>query len=197
MQRAVLVLALAALCSPALAQRSRAQPPAAAPSPPRAPGAPAPAAPPAANEPQRTTATFGDWTLRCTRVQEQPQTCQVDQVLSDKGQTVAQTVFTRPHPGDPLRLNFAVQVNVTLTPPVVVGVEGETGVAPIELTWRRCVPTACIADAILTDEQVKQLRARTENARIQLQDSNGRQVALPLAPRGLAQALDALAKEAS
>jgi invasion protein IalB len=163
------------------------------------PAARPPAAPPpAASDPQRTTATFGDWTLRCTRQQNGPQTCQVDQVLSDKGQSVAQTVFTRPRPGDPLRLNFAVQVNVTLTsPPLLVGAEGETGATPIELTWRRCVPTACIADAIISEEQLKQLRARAENGRIQLQDSAGRAVTLPFGPRGLGQALDALAKEAS
>jgi len=207
MQRAILILALAALCGPALAQRSRAQTapapaPAAAPAPATAPaqqppqiGAPAPA--PGANEPQRTTATFGDWTLRCVRPERGPQLCEVDQVLSDKGQAVAQTAIGRPaRAGEPLRVTVLVPVNVSFAiQPRLVGSDSESTFAPIFLTWRRCVPNGCIADASLTDDQVRRLRARTENARVLFQDATGREAALPFGPRGLEQALDALAKE--
>jgi invasion protein IalB len=196
MQRAVLILALAALCSPALAQRSRAQ----TPPPPTAPATPAapatPPATPAAPEPQRTTATFADWTLRCVRPEKAPPTCEVGQTLYDKGQPVAQTAIGRTRPGEPMHLTILVPVNVSLTAqPRLVGAENEAGVSPIELGWRRCVPNGCLADTLIGEDQLKRLRGRTENARILFQDSAGREATLPFSPRGLGQALDALAKE--
>src|SRR3954453_17021029 len=127
MQRAVLILALAALCSPALAQRSRAQtpPPAAAPAAPAAGATPAgatpavPAAPgtpaPTPPEPQRTTATFADWVLRCVRPEKAPATCEVGQTLYDKGQPVPKTAIGRPRPAEPMHLAVMVPVNVSLT----------------------------------------------------------------------------------
>ncbi|MBV8914923.1 MAG: invasion associated locus B family protein [Acetobacteraceae bacterium] len=202
MQRAVLILALAAVCGPALAQRSRAQtPPSTAPAPAQT-TAPAPsgnATPPApaANEPQRTTATFGDWILSCLHPERAAVTCEVSQFLTDKGQPVAQTVFSRPRAGEPLRLAVAVPVNVSLlTQPRLAGTESEeTTFPPIYLAWQRCVPRVCIADTTLTEDQLKRLRSRTDNARVLFHDAAGREAALPFGPRGLSQALDALAKE--
>jgi invasion protein IalB len=190
MQRALLIVALAALCSPALAQRSRAQP---TPAPAPAAAADRPAAP-AAPDPQRTTATFGDWTLRCVRPEHGTPTCEVGQTLLEKGQAVAQTAIGRPRAGEPIRLTVLVPVNVSFAAqPRLVGNDSEAGAIP--LTWRRCVPTGCFADTALTDEQLGHLRARTENGRVLFQDASGREVPLPFGPRGLAQALDALAKE--
>lgn len=202
MRRAVLILALAALCGPALAQRSRAQPAPATPSPagqspaPQTPAGQAPAAAAAVPEPQRTTATFGDWTMRCVRPEKAPPTCEAGQTLFDKGQPAAQTAIGRAHAGEQMRLTIMVPVNVTFaTQPRFVGAENETGTPPIELIWRRCIPNGCFADAPLAEDQLRRLRARTENGRILYQDSVGREVALPFGPRGLGQALDALAKE--
>lgn len=62
----------------------------------------------------------------------------------------------------------------------------------IELPWRRCIPGACVADLDLQPAAMTRLRARTEPARLMFRDANGRDVALPLSLRGLAQALDAL-----
>lgn len=181
MRRAFLILALAALCGPAWAQRSRAQTP-----------APVPAAA-AATEPQRTTATFGDWTLRCVRPEHGTPACEVSQVLYDKSQPVAQTALGRPTRGEAMRLTVQVPPNVLLaTAPRLLGAEGD---APIELTWRRCLPVGCFADAALTEDQVKRLRGRTENGRVVFQDGAGREAAIPFVPRGLPQALDALSKE--
>lgn len=196
MRRAVLIPALAALClcGPALAQRSRAQtPPAAAAG--AAPGAaatPAPGTP----EPQRTTATFTDWTLRCVRPDNQPARCEIDQVLSAEGKPVAQTAFSRARAGEPLTMVVVVPVNVSfVSQPRLVGSDSEANSSPIFLTWRRCVPQGCMADASITEDQIKRLRSRTENARVLFQDAGGREATLPFGPRGLSQALDALAKE--
>lgn len=179
MRHVLLISALAALAGPAAAQAGRPPPPAPAP------------------EPQRTTATFGDWTLRCVRPERAAPACEVTQTLLDKGVAVAQTAFGRPpgH-GEKLRLTILVPSNVSLASgPRLVGAEGESGLPPVELSWRRCVPAGCIADAALSDDQLRRIRARTENARLVFQDSGGREAAMPFAPRGLAAALDALAKE--
>jgi invasion protein IalB len=119
--------------------------------------------------------------------------CEVTQTVYDKSQAVAQTALGRPGRGEAMRLTILVPPNLTLsTPPRLVGADNEPAV---ELSWRRCVPAGCLADAILTEEQVKRLRARTENGRVTFQDGAGREAAIPFAPRGLAPALDALAKE--
>ncbi|GAC1344092.1 MAG: hypothetical protein NVSMB18_21090 [Acetobacteraceae bacterium] len=186
MRFALAPLALLALSGPAAAQAA-----------PSAPAAPAAAAAPApAAEPQRTTATFGDWILRCVRPEKAPSLCEVGQVLLDKGQPVAQTAIGRPTRTEPLRLTVMVPINVQLTTPVrVTGSDNEPATAAVELSWRRCIPAGCIADAALTDEQLRRIRGRTDNGRVMFQDSTGRDATLPFGPRGLAQALDALAKE--
>lgn len=185
MRRLLTVLGLVALSGPALAQVVHA-PPA---------STPAPAAP-AAPEPQRTTATFGDWLLRCVRPEHAPAMCEVAQILYDKGNAVAQTVIGRPAHDQPLRLTALLPVNVNLTAPVrFLPPEGETGSPTLDLAWRRCMSTGCIADIPLTDEQLRRIRSRTENARLMFQDAAGREVTMPFGPKGLPQALDALAKE--
>jgi len=205
MQRTVLILALATLCSPAMAQRSRAQ---TAPAPitgktdltpstggAASPGTGAPGAA-GANEPKRTTASFGDWVMRCVRAQGQPARCEVDQVVAKEGKPVAQTALGRPRAGETMMMTIVVPLSVSLaTQPRLVGTDVDTGFAPISLTWRKCVPQGCIADTSLTDEQVRRLQSRTENARVLFQDAAGREATLPFGPRGLAQALEALAKE--
>ncbi len=182
MQRALTALALAAaLAGPAAAQPAR---------------TPAPSASAAPAEPQRTTATFGDWTLRCQRPETGPQSCEVGQTLFDKTQPVAQTAIGRPSRNEPLRLTVLVPVNVSLSSGVrMLGGESEAGGPLLELAWRRCVPAGCLADAPVTDEALRRIRARTENARLVFQDSAGREAVLPFSPRGLPQAMDALAKD--
>lgn len=200
MRPTLLALALAILCSPAFAQRSRAQTqgPHAQPASPAPAPAPAPAPQPAANppnEPQRTTATFGDWTLRCVRPERAAPACEVTQTLVERSQPFAQIALGSPGRGEGLRLTILVPVNVTVTAePRLVGTENQPA-GPLALAWRRCVPVGCLADAAINDDLVRLLRNRTENARIVFQDAAGRETSLPFGPRGLGQAMDALAKE--
>lgn len=189
MRRIALVLTLAALCGsacPAFAQqRPRAPAPAPTPVKPAAPAAPA--------EPQRTTATFADWTMRCVRPEGSPAACEITQTIYDKSQPVAQTAIGRPSKTEPLRLTILVPSNILLTAgPKFQPGEGE---ASLDLTWRRCLPAGCLADVTLTEDELKKLRARTDNGRIVFQDGAGRDTVIPFAPKGLAPALDALAKE--
>ena len=189
---AVFAAGIAAMSGHAAAQPASpkpATPPAAAP----APAAPIPA------EPSSTTASFGDWTLRCQRLADAGKTvriCEVAQVLQAQGQQapIAQVALGRIANGEPVRVTAVMPVSVSFPSSVQITM-GEKDAKPVELPWRRCLPTGCFAEAAPGDDVLKQWRKASEPGRILFKDAAGRDLALPLSARGLDQALDALAKE--
>ena len=159
------------------------------------PPAPArPAAPAVAAEPTSTTASYGDWVLRCQKT-ENARLCEVAQSLMVQGQAtpIAQIAVGRPSPKDKLRLTVVLPNNVSFpAPPKLVIGEKDAG---LTLAWRRCLPGGCFADVLLDDEPIKRLRALTDSGRLLFSDGVGREIGLPFSMSGLSQALDALAKE--
>jgi len=189
---ALLGLGMVALAGPAAAQPAASKPA----SPPAA--ALAPAAP-ISPEPSSTTASFGDWTLRCQRIADAGKTmriCEVAQVLQAQGQQapIAQIALGRLANGEPVRVTAVMPVSVTFPSSVQIAM-GEKDAKPLELPWRRCLPTGCFAETAPGDDVLKQWRKASEPGRILFRDAAGRDLALPLSARGLDQALDALAKE--
>jgi len=164
--------------------------PAFAQSPPAKP-APAPA------DPAQTTATYGDWMLRCMRTGENatgPRVCELVQttVLQGQQQPVAQVALG--YDKTDLRLTLRVPPAVSFSRGPLLGV----GAAPAPnfvLAWRRCLPNGCFADVQVGPELLKLLRARTEPMQITFKDAGERDTILPFSFRGLVPALDALAKE--
>lgn len=199
-------------CALALAQPAPAQP-----ARPRA-GAPAPAATPAPASttaatplleptpaaPQQTTATFEDWTLRCTRPPPAPGTtpgatppqqfCELVQTVTSGDKTVAQIALGRAGKGQPLLMTVLAPVSVSFGRPVSLVTAKDADAATLDLPWRRCVPGGCLADAPVPDELIRRIQAWTEPARIAYADAGGRAIALPFSARGLPLALGALAK---
>lgn len=178
---------------PAFAQSTPAKLPAAQ------PASTAPAASPVPTEPSSTTASFGDWTLRCQRITDAGKTmrvCEVAQVLQAQGQQspIAQIALGRVANGEPVRITAVMPVSVSFPSSVQI-VMGDKEAKPVDLPWRRCLPTGCFADIAPGDDVLKQWRKATEQGRILFKDAAGRDLALPLSSRGLDQALDALAKE--
>jgi invasion protein IalB len=159
------------------------------------PSANAPA--PVASTPERTTASFGDWVLRCeAAVAAARRVCEVAQVITLQGQTnpTAQVALGKQAPNEGKRLVIVLPPNIAiLSKPQVA--TAKAGPAPIELTWQRCTPGACFASAPMSDDAVAVFTAQTEPGRIVFKDAADREAALPLSFRGLAQALAALAKE--
>jgi invasion protein IalB len=183
-RRAAALLIAQTLVFPALAQ---------APAP-----APKPAAPVGA-EPQTTTATYGDWVLRCQRVGDTAnKICELSLTIQGgQGQQqtpVAEIALGRAGKTDPFRMIAHLPTNISL-PSVVKFAAGEKDAHPQEMTWRRCVPAGCFADLTLTDAQWKGLHGQTEPGSVEFTDSAGRAVKFPISFRGLPQAMDALAKE--
>jgi invasion protein IalB len=150
-------------------------------------------------EPNSTLASFGDWALRCQRLEDGAETqrvCEVVQQIRAQGQQnpIAELAIGRLKNADPLRLTVAVPVNVTFLNPPSFSADGKVP-EPLDFGWRKCLPGACIADAAVKDEVLRRWKTQTSAGRINWTDAAGRDIAIDLSFRGLAQALDALGKE--
>jgi invasion protein IalB len=148
-------------------------------------------------EPQSTSATFGDWILRCNRMEiaDQPQrVCEVAQTIIIQGQQapVAELAIGRLKKADPLRVTVVLPVNVAFPSAPQVNLDGQPS---LELIWKRCLPSGCFADATPKDEVFRAWRASKTTGRIETKDAFGRNVVVTISFRGLSQALDALNKE--
>lgn len=164
-----------------------------------APAAAAPAAQAVPLEPSNTTASFGDWTLRCQRLAEgtkASRVCEVAQVLQAQGQAapLAQIAMGRLSANDPLRVTAVMPLSVSFPSSVQIAM-GDKEPKAVELPWRRCLPSGCFADVAPSDDILRQWRKASEPGRILFKDAAGRELVLPLSGRGLDQALQALAKE--
>src|ERR1700681_4195677 len=156
-------------------------------------------APPVDAEPNNTSASFGDWALRCHRLRNGAETqrvCEVTQQIraQDQQNPVAELAIGRLKKADPLRLTIVLPVNVTISNPPSFSADGKVP-EPLDLGWRKCLPGGCSADALLKDDMLRHWRTQTSAERITWTDASGRDFAIGLSFRGLAQALDALSRE--
>lgn len=153
-------------------------------------------APPVSANPERTTASFGDWMMRCdAAVAPSKPVCEVAQTITLQGQTspIAQIAIGKPAPNEGKRITVVLPANIAITtkPQAMIA---KAGAAPIELIWQRCTPGACFASVPITDAAVGTFSGQTEPGRITFRDSSEREITLPLSFRGLSQALAALGK---
>lgn len=182
------VLAGAALfLGSALAQPMGGKPPAAAP-----PAVPA--------EPGVTTASYGDWVLRCQRLgpaEKAVRLCEVTQAMQVQGQAapIAQVAVGRVPGETELRVTALLPVAVSFPSTVRVGPDEEVKAPVLELVWRRCLAGGCLADGAVKEDILKRWREAEAPGRLLFKDAGGREVAFPLSFRGLGPALDALGKE--
>jgi len=165
---------------------------------PKASNAQAPA--PVPTEPNTTIASYGDWVLRCQRIDLAGKTtrvCEVAETIQVEGQTspIAQLAIGRMAPSDPLRATAVLPTAVSFPSNVRIS-EAKNG-APLSLEWRRCLPGGCFADSPVKDDLLARWRGQTDAGQLTFKDAAGRDQSLPLSFRGLAQALDALAKESA
>ncbi|KQO68744.1 hypothetical protein ASF22_19505 [Methylobacterium sp. Leaf87] len=162
----------------------------------------APAAPARAvavpTEPGSTTASFGDWVVRCQRGggDKPVRICEAAQTMQIQGQPqpIAQIAVGRLGPGEPLQVTAILPPNVALPSSVRVVLD-EKDTTGVELAWRRCLPGGCVAEAAAREDWLKRWRLAAEPGRITFKNAAGQEVAIPLSFLGFAQALDALAKE--
>jgi invasion protein IalB len=138
--------------------------------------------------------------LRCDRttVANQPErVCEVAQTLEAKGQgVVAQIALGRLSSKEPLRLTVALPTNISMSHGVRVAVDDKDE-TPADLTWKRCLPGGCAADGDIRDEILKAWRGQTGGGQIRYAVASGQVVNIAFSFRGLAVALDNLAKAAA
>jgi invasion protein IalB len=137
--------------------------------------------------------------MRCRRIDNTPgsaTSCEVAQTLQVQGQgPIAEIAFGSP-PGKDASAGMRVVVvlpnNVTLAGPVLMSIDEKD--KPVELTYRRCLPAGCFADTDAKDEILARWRTQAGRGRLAFKDGANRDITLPFSFRGLAQALDAMAK---
>jgi invasion protein IalB len=140
---------------------------------------------------QRTTATYGDWVIRC-ELHEGIKNCEMAQVTQANGQTLTQIVLGRQAKDAPLKLLFQVPVNVSL--PAGVRLIGEGDQAAVVATFGYCVPVGCFAVTDVTDNVIKKLRGLTANGKLEFKDAAGKDVAIPVSFKGFGEAYDVLTR---
>jgi invasion protein IalB len=158
------------------------------------------ATPPVGAEPQNTSATYGDWILRCSRSGDADKAVRVCEValpfqIQVRGQEApfGQLAFGRVNPKDPLHITFIMSPNVAF-PSDVKLMTDDKDAQPITLPWSTCIPSVCRADGEFKDDQLKRWKALTANGQLVFKQSNGQPTPVPVSVRGLPQALEALAK---
>jgi invasion protein IalB len=152
---------------------------------------------PVSSDPGTTSATYGDWVLRCQRVGDGDQAkkfCEVAQTIqSSNPQAMIAEIALGRVPDGSVHLTTLLPPSVSF-PSTVQFVSGDKTHQATELQWRRCLSGGCYADTAATEEMIKAWRGATEAGRIAFKDAGGRDVAIPISFRGFAQALDALPK---
>lgn len=150
-----------------------------------------------------TTASFGDWQMRCrpavTATASQPaipRTCELVQSVMLQGQAApfAQLAFGKVAPGDPMHFTAVLPINVGFPSTVKITIDDKDK-QPVELAWTRCMPGGCFASIAAKDDFLKRWRAQEEGGRFTFKNSAGQELTLPFSLRGLSRALDALVKE--
>ena len=147
--------------------------------------------------PQRTTATYDDWTVRCEIREAAPpqKSCEMVQIVNTQGQAnpLSQIAMGRLAKSEPIKAVFQVPINVWL--PAGVKFVFDEKEPALTATFKRCVSTACLADLDLKDDVLKKLRARSEPGRLEIKDAVQRDIAIPVSFKGFGQAFDALSRE--
>jgi invasion protein IalB len=162
-------------------------------------------------EPAVTTATYGNWVLRCVQMPghgaadgkatgSSSQTCEVVQTVQVQGQQqpIAQVALGRLPGESDLILTARLPVNISLPGQVRLSGNGKTGTeekGAVLLAWRRCLAGACVASAKPDATTLALIRSGTEG-QIRFADANGTIQSIPLSWTGLDQAITALVDKA-
>ena len=152
---------------------------------------------PISSDPHSTTATYGDWVLVCQKVADEAgkesRLCEVSQSVQVQGQSgpIARLAISKGESAAGHVVTIVLPTNVLLTEGPNVAID-ENDPAAMKLSWARCLPGGCFAEAALKDDVLAKWRAQSERGHLYFKDGLSRSVALPFSFRGLAPAFDAL-----
>ncbi len=116
---------------------------------------------------------------------------------NQRNQPVAVIAIGRMEKDQPMRIAVRVPVNVLVTQPAQLVLEG--GGAPVTLGFTRCsiAPVGCFAESEIRDDLLRRMRTRPADqaGRVAWREASGQEAAIPVTFRGFAAAHDALIKE--
>jgi len=151
----------------------------------------------AAQEPQHTTATYGDWVVRCDVLPGPPlqKNCDMEQLAQMQGQPnpISRVAIPLPPKGETPKLFVQLPVNASFAAPIKILVDGKD--SGVTTPFRRCVPAGCFGELELKEDLQKKIRASTEPGKVVFNDAGDHEVAIPLSFKGFAQAYEALLKQ--
>lgn len=140
--------------------------------------------------PDRTTASYGDWVLRCELKASSERSCEVAQSVQDaQGQLLAQIIVRRASQGATLLLTVQVGVNIAVSEPARIMLDDQ---AALNVAFRRCLPRGCFAELLLPRSDALAVAQRAEAARVEYRGADGGVLTIPISLRGLASSLEAL-----
>jgi invasion protein IalB len=146
-----------------------------------------------AQMPQRTSATYGDWTLSCAITSNAKKSCGLVQLARDKSAAVQIGIGRAA--GEDGKIVFTVQTvaNVWLPDGVTLtlGADGPT----ISAFFEWCSAGRCLANNNLNEFDVEKLRAQKDPARLSYKNAAHAEITIPVSFVGFNDAMEALQKQ--
>ncbi|WP_170975833.1 invasion associated locus B family protein [Rhizobium sp. FY34] len=164
------------------------------------------------SEPTLTTASYGNWILRCVQLASpapgaadagkagpaDAKTCEVVQTVQVQGQSqpIAQVAIGRLPGEKDLMLTALVPVSISLPGAIHLSGNGKSGSEEkggLDLSWQRCLANSCAATAKPDPAFLAILRSGT-GGQLRFIDASGQTAEILLSWKGLDQAMAALDK---
>ena len=139
----------------------------------------------AETQPSQTTATFGNWTVRCQPVSGTgTKACEMLQAISTTSGTIANLAIGRLPGNQDLRLVVQLPIGVSLSETVDIEVPGAD---VTRATFEACFPNLCVAQATLSDDALEAFKA-SDALTIAFKDRTKKNVALKASLNGFSAA---------
>jgi len=155
---------------------------------------------------QRTMAIYGDWTLSCVIASGGAKSCGLvqSQKLANQSSAISQIGIGHSAKTDLLKVSIEITPNAWMltgvkliasdSAPAITGpLKYTTAVITAPFKW--CTSTRCLAEADLSDANIKTLRTQKEPGTLVYKTASQADVSIPVSFNGFGEALDALQKE--
>ena len=152
-------------------------------------------APGMAHAQQRTMAMYGDWTLSCAIASGTSKSCGLvqEQKLAGSTSPVSQIGIGRDIKTDVFKIS--IQISADAWMPTGVKLIAGNNAPAVNAPFKWCVSTRCLAEADLSDADIKNLRAQKDAGKLVYKTASQADVSLPVSFSGFNEALDALQNE--
>ncbi|HLH89998.1 MAG TPA: invasion associated locus B family protein [Xanthobacteraceae bacterium] len=152
-------------------------------------------APGAANAqtPQRTSATYGDWTLSCAVAANGSKSCGLIHLVKQGNVAAAQISFGRSSKSGHFTATVQIAANVWLATGLKIAFADDTPALSAPFEW--CLSVRCLAEFDLVEADVKRLRSQKEPARVVYKNALQTDMTLPMTFVGFDDAVNALEKQ--